>query len=141
MLSRVTTRVLLVTAVLLAILVGWLELQHSLRREDATSTAADHETDGTVTVVLRNLRYQPDEVRIRPGTRVVFTNEDEVAHNVVHSASQRVGAAPAAFESPVLNPGDSWSFVFSEPGEYSFLCTVSGHQLMGMVGKIIVQDE
>src|SRR5690606_39977246 len=55
-------------------------------------------------------------------------------------AGQRVGTAPSLFESPVLQPGEQWSFVFTEPGEYSFLCTVSAHQLMGMVGRIIVEE-
>jgi len=138
---RYTTRVLVVAAVLLALVVGWLEGEPPLRGIEVASTAPDPLQDGTVSVVIRNLRFQPDELRIRPGTRVVFANEDGEAHNVVHAASQRVGAAPPLFESPVLNPGDSWSFVFNEPGEYPIICTVSAHQLMGMVGKIIVEEE
>ncbi|HEY8418702.1 MAG TPA: plastocyanin/azurin family copper-binding protein, partial [Limnochordales bacterium] len=135
---RYTTRVLLVAAVLLALMVGWLEGEPPLPGIEVASTAADASQDETVTVVIRNLRFQPDELRVKPGTRVVFANEDDVVHNVVHAASQRVGAAPPLFESPVLNPGDTWSFVFNEPGEYPIVCTVSAHQLMGMVGKIIV---
>lgn len=140
MLTQTTVRVLLLAAALAVLLVGCLEGEQ-LRRPDPAPAAAEADQDGTITIVLRNLRFLPDELRIRPGTRVVFANQDGLAHNVVHGASSRVGAPPPLFESPVLNPGDTWSYVFTEPGEYPILCTVGGHQLMGMVGKIIVEED
>lgn len=135
-----TVRIAIVLFALLIMVAGFLEADLVLHAPEASSNGPEAGKEVSVTVLLRNFRYVPEEIRIPAGTRVVFLNEDEVAHNVVHVAGQRVGAAPSAFESPVLQPGDQWSFVFTEPGEYSFICTVSAHQLMGMVGKIIVEE-
>ena len=134
-----TARIAIILFALLAMVVGFLEADRVVHWPDESSSAPEAQ-EVAVTVVMRNFRYVPEEIRVPVGTRVVFVNEDEVPHNVVHSAGQRVGTAPSLFESPVLQPGEQWSFVFTEPGEYSFLCTVSAHQLMGMVGRIIVEE-
>lgn len=91
-----------------------------------------------VEINIRNFRFNPGEIRVRQGTRIVFVNEDPVEHNIIQSSTHRIGAGPASFESPVLAGGQRWGKVFNEPGEYPIICTVDGHQLMGMVGTIVV---
>lgn len=109
---------------------------------DASVTdLSDAEGRETVRIDIRNFRFHPSDVQIRTGTRVVFANEDDVAHNIVQTSSHRVGVGPALFESPVLDTGQEWSFVFDKAGEYPIICTVGGHQLMGMQGRIVVSDE
>lgn len=95
----------------------------------------------TVYVNIRNFRFHPGDLEIAAGTRVVFVNEDDVEHNVVQTSTRRVGAEPPLFESPVLEQGDRWAFIFERAGEYPIICTVDAHQLMGMVGRIVVVDE
>jgi len=133
-------RLVTMAAIVVVLFAGFLDADQSLQRPAETAVAPGAEPVETVTVVMRNLRYVPDVVRIRPGTMVVFANEDDRPHNVVHGSSPKVGTQPGLFESPILQPGEEWSFLFTEPGEYSILCTVSAHQLMGMVGTIIVED-
>ena len=94
----------------------------------------------TVYVNIRNFRFHPGDLEITTGTRVVFVNEDTMEHNVVQTSTRRVGAEPPLFESPILAQGDRWSFVFRQAGEYPIICTVDAHQLMGMVGRIVVVD-
>lgn len=103
--------------------------------------AADSEVRETVRIDIRNFRFHPSDVQVRTGTRVVFVNEDDVAHNIVQTSSHRVGVEPALFESPILDAGQEWSFVFGRAGEYPIICTVDAHQLMGMQGRIVVVDE
>lgn len=114
------------------------------QRGDAAGVgfADDAKGDGreTVYVNIRNFRFTPSDIVVPVGTRVVFVNEDEVEHNILQSDARRVGAEPPLFESPVLAPGQQWGFVFTQPGEYPIVCTVNGHQLMGMVGRIIVTE-
>lgn len=93
----------------------------------------------TIEVSIRNFRFNPGEMRIKRGTRVVFVNYDDVEHNIIQSSDHRIGAGPASFESPILLGGQRWGKVFTEPGVYPIVCTVDGHQLMGMVGSIIVE--
>lgn len=92
----------------------------------------------TLYVNIRNFRFHPADIVVPVGTRVVFVNEDDVDHNIVQSGVRRIGAEPPLFESPILSTGQQWGFVFTQPGEYPIVCTVGGHQLMGMVGRIIV---
>lgn len=92
----------------------------------------------TVYVDIRNLRFHPGDLEVSVGTRVVFVNNDTVDHNIMQSGTRRIGAEPPLFESPILSEGEEWGFVFTRPGEYPIICTVDGHQLMGMVGRIIV---
>lgn len=92
----------------------------------------------TVYVDIRNLRFHPGDLEVPVGTRVVFVNNDSVDHNIMQSGTRRIGAEPALFESPILSQGEEWGFVFTRPGEYPIICTVDAHQLMGMVGRIVV---
>lgn len=108
--------------------------------EPGTSDAGTGARD-TVYVNIRNFRFHPGDLRISTGTRVVFVNEDDVAHNIVQTSSHRVGTEPGIFESPVLEAGQQWAFVFEQAGEYPIICTVGGHQLMGMQGRIVVSDD
>lgn len=94
----------------------------------------------TVYVDIRNFRFNPSDIVVPVGTRVVFINQDSVEHNILQSGTRRVGAEPPLFESPVLDTGQQWGFVFTQPGEYPIVCTVNGHQLMGMVGRIVVTE-
>lgn len=93
-----------------------------------------------VTINIRNFRFVPGDITIKRGTKIVFVNEDDVEHNILQSSPHRVGAQPTSFESPILFAGQRWSKVFNEPGEFPIVCTVDGHQLMGMVGTIVVVD-
>lgn len=136
--------------ILLALTVaGCLDPSHSEQRSSGGGTrivgveagAADLEARETVRIDIRNFRFHPGDVEVRTGTRVVFVNEDDVAHNIVQTSSHRVGVGPALFESPILDAGQEWSFVFDRAGEYPIICTVDAHQLMGMQGRIVVVDE
>lgn len=106
--------------------------------ESADAAAAMGGPGEEVEIIIAKFRFNPGEIRVKQGTRIVFVNEDPVEHNIIQSGTHRIGAGPASFESPVLAGGQRWGKVFNEPGEYPIICTVDGHQLMGMVGTIVV---
>lgn len=91
-----------------------------------------------VVIEMIGLRFSPAEIEIEPGTQVVFVNADRMAHNVVHGIPRE--EVDPLFESPTLRGGQKWAYVFDEPGEYPFMCTIAGHHLRGMVGHITVRD-
>lgn len=87
--------------------------------------------------------FEPKEVTIRVGETVEWKN----VGNSVHHASSDPGMAmkpgeastpPGAksFDSGFLRPGDSYSFKFSEPGVYNYVC--APHETSGMIGKVTV---
>lgn len=94
---------------------------------------------GEVVVEMRRMRFGPEEIRIAPGTTVVFVNADPMEHNVVQTTVAGLAARePEGFRSPVLRPGETFRYTFHEEGAYPILCDVGGHHLAGMVGSVIV---
>lgn len=91
--------------------------------EDAAGAAE------TTRVVIDNFAYSPREITVAPGTRVTWTNRDDVPHTVTSSAQ------PRAFDSGALDDDSSFAFVFQTPGTYDYFCALHPH----MTGKVIVK--
>jgi amicyanin len=81
----------------------------------------------TVSVAIRNFAFVPAEVRVAPGTRVVWTNEDAAKHNVVGD--------DGFWSGPLLAKGGSYEFTFPTKGTYGYYC--SPHPFMK--GTIVVE--
>lgn len=69
-------------------------------------------------VHMSGYAFGPAQLSVKVGDTVTFTNHDQAAHNAV------VTSGPAQFSSPMLATGQSWSFTFSQPGTYSYYCSV-----------------
>lgn len=83
----------------------------------ASPEAEDEETsssDGGTIVDIKNFRYNPDMVEIAVGSTVTWTNQEIVVHTAT--------ADEGAFDSGDLSKGESFSFTFDEPGEFSYFC-------------------
>src|SRR5690606_23582546 len=87
---------------------------------------------------LKDMQFSPKEVRVAPGTTVVFVNRDPVNHNVVNASPATLGKAPERFRSPELTPGQEWRFTFTEEGTYDILCDTGGHYIAGMTARVVV---
>ena len=59
----------------------------------------------------------PKETDVSPGTKVTWTNDDDVAHTVT---SMHGGP----LKSGTLDKGASYSYTFSSPGTYAYYCSV-----------------
>ncbi len=68
----------------------------------------------TVRVVIDKYRFQPDVVRVAPGTVVEWLNgEKRTSHSVLFEGEG---------ESDRLFPGDSFRKTFDKPGRYPYTC-------------------
>ena len=65
-----------------------------------------------VTISIEVRKFIPDEVTIEPGTQVTWINNDRVPHTMVEYHRK--------FYGPRMQPGDSFSVVFTEPGVYTY---------------------
>jgi Cu+-exporting ATPase len=99
--------------------------------------AADRAIEaGAVTIDVRasDVRFTPDEVRVRSGQVIVirFTNDDPVFHDWEVDGVANVDAG--------ARPGQTQRIRFSidRPGTYEIRCTVDGHADAGMVGRLVV---
>jgi plastocyanin len=64
----------------------------------------------TVTVDISRLGFVPSAVTIETGDSVTWTNKDTVNHQVV--------CADCPFTSPVLTPGQTFTFTFTKTGKF-----------------------
>ncbi len=78
--------------------------------------------------------FIPETINIRAGTKVVWTNDDNLVHTVT-SGVRGDDDAGSLFDSSNLSPGDTFEHTFEEPGTYDYFCTLH----VGMDGQVVVE--
>lgn len=78
------------------------------------------------TVKIGNFTFGPQELKVKSGTTVTWTNEDDIPHTVV---------SPSNFRSKPLDSEDKFAFTFTTPGIYKYFCSLHPH----MTGTIVVE--
>jgi plastocyanin len=103
---------------------------------EVTETSTEVEEAGApVEVKALDNTFIDDEVDVEVGTEVVWKNGGRNDHDIVPVVDgESWGVGIDAF-----HPGDSYSYTFSEPGEYAYYCTIHGTADVGMTGTIIVK--
>ena len=82
-------------------------------------------TDSSVTI--DNFTFAPQQVTVKTGTTITWTNQDDIPHAIASSAK--------VFKSKALDTGDKFSFTFTTPGTYEYFCSLHPH----MTGTIVVR--
>ncbi|HEY4456961.1 MAG TPA: cupredoxin family copper-binding protein [Pseudonocardiaceae bacterium] len=82
----------------------------------ATTSAAATAPVATNTVAIKGFAFTPANITVKVGTTVTWTNQDQDAHTVT--------ATGGAFGSQALNTGSHYTFTFTKPGSYDYLCTI-----------------
>lgn len=67
-------------------------------------------------VLISNFSFAPKELRIRAGTKVVWTNDDSAGHTVTSDNGK--------FGSQLLAQGNKFEFIFSEKGTFAYHCSL-----------------
>lgn len=80
-----------------------------------TSTTASAPV-ATNAVAIKGFAFSPANITVTVGTTVTWTNSDQDAHTVT--------ATGGAFGSQALNTGAHYTFTFTKPGTYDYLCTI-----------------
>ncbi len=96
-------------------------------------------------VTLSNqLRFEPAAVTISAGQAVRWLNTSALIHTVTADPSRAAQAAnvrlPAdadTFDSGDIGPGGSFTWTFTVPGEYRYICIP--HEGAAMTGTIMVR--
>ncbi|HML04639.1 MAG TPA: cupredoxin domain-containing protein [Methanobacterium sp.] len=84
-------------------------------------------TSAVSVIIIQNGAFNPNSLTIKTGTNVQWTNRDNTTHQVISDSG--------AFQSPVLNPGDSYNFYFAKSGVFGYHCGIHSTE----TGTIIVQ--
>jgi plastocyanin len=91
------------------------------------SLVAAESKPGPNAVTIDNFSFTPQTLTVTVGTKVTWTNKDDVPHTVTSTDKQ--------FGSRALDTDEKFSFTFSTAGTYNYYCSVHPR----MLGKVIVQ--
>jgi plastocyanin len=80
------------------------------------------------TLSIHNFTFTPQTLTVKAGTTVTWINKDDIPHGIASSNN-------AFKKSGALDTDDSYSFTFTTPGTYQYLCYLHPH----MVGSIVVE--
>ena len=91
-------------------------------------TIGRSEDSGKVAAVsIKGFKFVPNEVNIKVGETVVWTNEDSAPHTVESS--------DGTLKSDELSKGDTYSHTFTKAGRYDYICGIH----TSMKGSVTVQ--
>lgn len=79
------------------------------------AAAAEAIPQGAVTVSMKQLQFTPAHIKVVRGTRVVWRNDDQLAHTVT--------ASDGSWTSPLLQPRDTYEHTFASAGRFEITCT------------------
>jgi plastocyanin len=82
---------------------------------------------GDATVMVENFAFQPMAIAVPTDAVVTWRNLDGEPHTVT--------SVDGVFRSGALDQGESYSFRFSKPGVYRYLCSIHPR----MVGVVTVR--
>lgn len=91
-----------------------------------TPGPASDQTKG-LSVDIVNFAFTPDTLQVAVGAKVTWTNNDTTAHTVT--------ANDGSFDSGNLNPGESFSFTFTQAGTFAYACNYHPNMIATIVVK------
>lgn len=101
----------------------------------ATMAAMDHSqhsaSGAEMKLDIKLFMFKPSQMEIKPGTTLIWTNQDAIDHSVT---AGKPGSLSGAFDSDFFGQGQTFELTFDEPGTYDYFC--KRHE--SMVGTIVV---
>lgn len=80
------------------------------------------------TVIIQNFAFSPNNLTVKTGTTVTWTNNDSTTHTITSDNG--------AFQSSGnLNQGAKYTFTFTKAGTYPYHCSIHPN----MKGTVVVQ--
>ncbi|MEV6107359.1 cupredoxin family copper-binding protein [Streptomyces sp. NPDC051940] len=69
-------------------------------------------------IVIENFTFTPENLRVRPGTKITVVNRDSATHTVTATGDK-------AFDTGDIEGGATTTFTApSAPGSYAYICTI-----------------
>jgi len=92
-----------------------------------SATAPDSPApQGGTAISVSDFKFNPATLTIPVGTTVIWTNQDEEPHTIA--------AKDGSFHSPGMDTHGTYSFTFTAPGSYDYICSI--HPFM--TGTVVV---
>lgn len=105
----------------------------------ATTTAVTVPRTGEIVVVTAlDNSFRPQTIEAKVGDEVVWENRGRNEHDILSIEGTLADGTAWGLSTDEFQPGDIFSHVFTEPGEYRYYCTIHGTTDVGMVGTVTV---
>ncbi len=109
--------------------------------EQVVVQAGDEPEARTIRIVARGLKFEPAEIRVRPGesVKILLVNESQGQHSIRLDLPE----GRTAGLNQAVQPGQERSLSLTAPrqaGRYTFICPVADHAEKGMKGTLIVEE-
>ncbi len=91
------------------------------KEESAGSGSATASGGDTVQVAMKDILFIPEKLTARVGQTVVWTNEDDIVHNVKAKKG-------ADFESKTVSKGKTYKTTLKKTGAIDYVCTIHPSQ-------------
>jgi manganese oxidase len=87
-------------------------------------------------VEIRTFQYREKAIEVPVGTRVLWTNRDQIEHTITSGAPD---STDAAFNARLAGPGATFSYTFTKAGTYRYFC--DRHHFMRGEIRVTTQGE
>lgn len=107
---------------------------HSMQPKDSSSNSSSDEVrSGEVSMDIKDFEFKTEKLKVKPGTKVTWTNQDDAKHDVAPDNKS------PDFEGSgkLLAKGESYSYTFEKPGTFSYKCTP--HPYMKASVEVVAQ--
>jgi len=78
---------------------------------------------GETSIAIDNFTFAPQELTLKVGDSVTWTNHDDIPHTIVSAGK---------FRSKTLDTDGTFSFTFTAAGDYKYFCSLHPH-MTGMI--------
>jgi plastocyanin len=76
-----------------------------------------------IKITIDNFTFTPNDLKVKIGDTVTWTNHDDIPHTVVSAGK---------FRSKTMDTDDHFSFTFTSAGDYKYFCSLHPH-MTGMI--------
>lgn len=87
-----------------------------------------------ITIIMKDKTYEPQNLEIKKGTKVIFKNESSEPRWPASNIHPTHGIYPEFDPKQPIEPGQEWSFVFDKEGRWKY----HDHLVPLIRGEIIV---
>ena len=115
-----------VASIVLLVALATVALGAKDKEEKKGGGDADENTNA---VKIKDMKFSPATITVKPGTTVTWTNKDDHDHTVV--------ATDESFKSGNLSHGETFEHKFEKKGKFKYACSYHPR----MKGTVVVADE
>jgi plastocyanin len=133
--TRILTVVLVMLAVALGAGCGGDDDDNEAATTNTTTQPAESGGGGAKTVSMKEYEFDPSDVTVKKGDTVTVENKGNIAHNLTVERGSKKVAGTSTF----LGGKSEKLTVDVTPGKYQMVCTVPGHEQLGMKGTFTVE--